>query len=157
MSEGNFQLSHNWTLWFHKIDDANWTIDSYINIMSFNDMIGFMTAYNTIKKYMNQGLFFLMKNDIPPIWESPENINGSAISIITGFDINTELLTYMIGICGDDWVEDMSKLNGLSITPKYKKLLIKIWTNDLTPLNFSKNVPLKMENVKRKIYMENIK
>ena len=29
MVSGEEKLKHYWTLWFHKIDDNNWLIDSY--------------------------------------------------------------------------------------------------------------------------------
>ena len=29
----NFNLKYNWVLWFHKLNDNNWGIDSYEKIL----------------------------------------------------------------------------------------------------------------------------
>jgi hypothetical protein len=56
----NFNLESKWTLWFHKVNDNNWTLDSYskvFNINTYHDLLFILKELDNI----TSGMFFLMK------------------------------------------------------------------------------------------------
>ena len=70
---------YNWNIWFHRVDDKNWLIDSYKNIGTITCLEEYVYYYNKINTFTD-GMFFLMKNNIPPLWEDINNINGGVIT-----------------------------------------------------------------------------
>lgn len=73
--EDHFPLDTYYTLWYHGITEKKWDKDSYIKIGIIHSIKEFWTYYNNINTFL-KGIFFLMKEDILPIWEVPANING---------------------------------------------------------------------------------
>lgn len=73
----NHLLNNNWTLWFHDPDSKNWSKESYIKIYTFNTVEGFWSIFNQIPDInINSGMFFLMKENIFPLWEDEQNNKG---------------------------------------------------------------------------------
>jgi hypothetical protein len=68
-------LENNWTLWFHNINNNDWSIDSYDKIYSFNSVETFIKLYRKINNF-SAGMFFLMKDPIEPMWENEYNRKG---------------------------------------------------------------------------------
>ena len=62
-------------LWFHKVNDTGWGINSYRKIVDFNDLDDFLYAYKMIESF-SSGMFFLMKKDVKPVYEDKENKMG---------------------------------------------------------------------------------
>ena len=50
-------LENKWTLWFHKINDNDWSIDSYKKVLSFNDIESFIVLFKKINNF-SAGMFF---------------------------------------------------------------------------------------------------
>ena len=76
----NFDLKHKWVLWFHKVNDNNWSLDSYskvIDVKTYYDILFILKDIVNI----TSGMFFLMKEGISPIYEDPKNINGGYWSL----------------------------------------------------------------------------
>ena len=142
--EMNYPLKENWTLWFHKVDDNNWTPESYQEIYTLDDLEDFHAMFNTFfntdeKMTATAGMFFLMKDGIPPIWEDPKNINGGMWTYKAPKKLNhqfksdkiwIELCGACVGMSLTKNVEDMKYINGISISPKLDNCIFKIWTND---------------------------
>lgn len=81
MSNLNNNLNNNFTLWYHNPNNSNWTEDSYHQILSFNNLEEFWVLDNLINKNLiENGMFFVMKEDIVPIWENDKNKEGGYIS-----------------------------------------------------------------------------
>ena len=119
-------------LWFHKVNDTGWGIDSYRKIVDFNDLDDFLYAYKMIESF-SSGMFFLMKKDVKPVYEDKENKDGGIFS----FKLSKK-------VCKTFWYElshlfiegnltnkkiDFSKITGISISPKTNNCIIKVWTN----------------------------
>ena len=126
------QLNSTWTLYFHKLYDTNWDISSYIKLYEIKDLEEYTIINNIIKPaHIENGMFFLMRNNIKPLWESDDNINGGSISfkIYKKFihQAWNELTDLLIGekILKND--EEYNNINGLSISPKKQFSIIKIW------------------------------
>ena len=132
----NFDLNNKWILWFHKVNDNNWSLDSYSKIFEIK------TYYDVlfIIKYINNitsGMFFLMKEGINPIYEDEKNINGGYWSLrVTkkdSFEYWEKILYYL---CIDHITNNKEELiNGFSVSPKINNCIFKIWNNDYTKIN----------------------
>jgi len=128
------------TLWFHKVNDTNWDIDSYRKVIDFDNLDDFLYTYKMIESF-SSGMFFLMKRGIKPVYEDKENKDGGIFS----FKLSKK-------VCKTFWYElshmflegnltskfsDFSKITGISISPKTNNCIIKIWTNTCNGINTS--------------------
>jgi hypothetical protein len=125
-------LNDKWNVWYHHIKD-NWSIDGYKKIFTIDNGIDFWKLYNNWDSLggITSRHFFLMKNDVKPVWEDPINIKGGCWSFkivdsmagelwedLSVLLITNELLTNTIGL-------------GLSIAVKKNNTcVIKIWNDD---------------------------
>ena len=137
-SFSNFNLKHKWVLWFHKSNDDNWGVDSYekiLDLSSYHDVLFMLKQINNI----NCGMFFLMKENIKPIYEDPKNKNGGYWSMrITKKDSEVFWKKIVYYLCIDQ-ITDTPKnellINGLSISPKVNNNIFKIWNSDYKYIN----------------------
>ena len=131
-------LGTSWTLYCHLAHEKKWDLASYIIITDNIDTVEKLIAIterlseNTIKHSM----LFLMKTGITPMWEDKGNRNGGAFSykILTKTvpEVWKEL---MYRICGNTLMIDsnnMSHINGITISPKRSFSIIKCWMMDQT-------------------------
>ena len=133
MNIENFNLESKWTLWFHKVNDNNWSLESYskvLDIYTYYDLLFILKELDNI----TSGMFFLMKEGIIPIFEDENNINGGYWSLrITkkeAFDFWQKIVYYLVmdNITVDPFYKN--KINGVSISPKINNCIFKIWNNN---------------------------
>ena len=129
----NFNLKYAWTLWFHKVNDNNWTPDSYskvLEIKTYHDVLFILKELDNI----TSGMFFLMKDGIIPIFEDINNINGGYWSIrITKKDAIEYWEKIIFYLCIDNLTingDHDSKINGMSISPKINNCIFKVWNSN---------------------------
>ena len=68
------KLNSTWTLWLHLPHDTDWTINSYKKVFSFDMLENAIALLENINENIVQKcMLFIMKNNIKPIWEDPEN------------------------------------------------------------------------------------
>ena len=125
-------LNSKWTLWYHKSNDTDWSLESYIKLATFSSIEEFGIVYNNLKPiHIQNSMLFLMREGINPIWESPENKEGGCFSFkIYRQDIYeawNELSYFLIGENILKEKNDFSCVNGISISPKKTFSIIKIW------------------------------
>ena len=129
----NFNLKHVWVLWFHKVNDNNWSLESYskvIEIKTYHDVLYILKEIENI----TSGMFFLMKEGILPIFEDEKNINGGYWSLrVTkkeSFDFWEKIVYYLCvdNITTTDDYEEI--INGISISPKINNCIFKIWNSN---------------------------
>ena len=137
---------YNWNIWFHRVDDKNWLIDSYKNIGTITCLEEYVYYYNKINTFTD-GMFFLMKNNIPPLWEDINNINGGVITYkITKKNADNIWKDLTMGLIGNTLTENQNNyINGISISPKINNCIIKIWVKSerlLTKIKFNKFITL---------------
>lgn len=117
-----------WILYYHETTEKDWTKKSYHKIWEFNTVEDFWRFFNNFE-YLHNGMLFFMRKNVFPLWEEPENINGGQWSIKIpkqeAHNLWTELIMSLIGEYFTK--EHMNDVNGISITPKPKASLIKIW------------------------------
>ena len=128
----NYQLNTNWCLWYHSINDTNWKKNSYKNLYTIQNLYDLKGINNTIDKiHLQNSMFFIMKENIFPTWEDPDNREGCCISFkISGSVLKEQWDLIMNNILIEDILKDKSNseyLNGISISPKKEFNIIKLW------------------------------
>ena len=126
-------LTDNWTLWFHNPETDDWSEQSYIKIYTFNTIEQFSNLFQKIPTLnLSTGMFFMMKNDILPLWKDKNNINGGCWSYKVGKKdaaqgyLDLLVSTISENVCGDH----PEIINGASISPKKGFCIIKVWNNN---------------------------
>ena len=128
----NYQLNTSWCLWYHSINDTNWKNNSYKNLYTIRNLYDLKGINDTIEKiHLQNGMFFLMREDIFPTWEDPDNREGCCISFkISGSILKEQWINIMNYVLTEDILKDKSKsdyINGISIAPKKEFNIVKLW------------------------------
>ena len=124
------QLNDTWVLWYHDLKSSDWSELAYDKLFSFNTVEDFWILYNNINDLTN-GMYYLMRNGIPPMWEHEKNINGGAWTFkIDKRNLNNfwkDLSCYCVGetVCSQP-----QNIVGLSISPKIRYATVRVWTSD---------------------------
>ena len=133
----NFPIQSKWSLWYHSITDNKWTKESYKKIMNINNLLDYQfLKTNFEQQHLQNGMFFIMRDDIFPTWEDPDNRLGGCVSfkvyskdIIEAWNkLFLNLISENITIETDCWEE----INGISIAPKKEFNIIKLWLRNDT-------------------------
>jgi len=131
-------LNDIWTLHFHDPDNDNWTKESYINLGTIGCVEDFSKLYRTIEPHWTQGMFFLMREHILPMWEDKYNSKGGCFSFkLYKEDIHTFWFNIMSIILGETFLKEEKReelwncINGVSMVPKKKYWLVRIWISDI--------------------------
>lgn len=166
--EENHPLANTWTVWFHKLQNTDWSINGYQQIYTFSTIENFWRFYNSIivpdseskVPFLMRGDFFIMKEGVNPMWEDPANINGCSISYLTkdeadhqvdnmdsDFEKWMELCIYLIS-------NYEPSLNGISSSPKSNKFLFKLWKSDCEHLTVHDGFKVDLSTIKLKMHKE---
>jgi hypothetical protein len=138
------KLKYNWNIWYHHEKD-NWKLSGYKQLYNINSANGFWKFYNNWDKVggVTNKHFFLMREDVTPIWEDKNNINGGCWSFKIqedqAEDLWEDLSVYLV--CNELCPSIVDEIMGLSIClKKNNNTVIKIWNKN------SKNNSLKLIN-----------
>ena len=123
-----YKLNNKWTLWYHSLKNKNWDNKSYVKVIELNTLLDYKLLEDIMRiNHLQNGMFFLMKNDIFPTWEDPKNRMGGCISFKYDNNILKEWLKVLL-LCITDNLSDYNKeINGLSISPKKEFNILKVW------------------------------
>ena len=128
-------MHHSWNLYFHDLG-SDWNKKSFHKLASFDNMKTFWEKQLAIHEFLEYGLFFYMRDNIFPSWESPENINGGSLSIRVKKDIVTQVwdeIAYLFvsnQILKCEFSHLNKHVNGVTISPKqHNNFVIQIWVN----------------------------
>jgi hypothetical protein len=140
----DIELNNKWILWSHN-NKNDWTINGYKKMYEISSVYEFWKIYNNWDKLggLTKNNLFLMKENIIPIWEDENNINGGCWSFK-----NVESNAYELwedlscNLVTDNLCPTISnEIVGLSIAlKKNNNIIIKIWNIN------SKNNSLKFIN-----------
>lgn len=122
------KFRNKYILWFHNLDTNDWSFKSYQKIYEIKNICDFWSIYNN-HYCLHNGMYFLMKNDIKPLYESEDNKNGGCWSI----KLNNNVFKIWLNLCLDfvgSILDENNIINGLSISFKHRFYIIKIWIND---------------------------
>ena len=146
-------------MYFHKVSDTNWGINSYIKICNINSQNDLLYLFNKIKNY-NSGMFFIMKNNIKPIYEDKKNINGGVWTFKLSKKYCNNFWKEMCHLfCTENLTnkkEDSTIINGLSISPKINNIILKIWISKASNINILKK-NIKNLYIKDAMYRSHLK
>ncbi len=144
----NHKFSTNWSIWYHH-QKHNWKLDSYKNIFLIKNIRDFWNFNNNLNIIggINTQHYFMMRNDITPIWEDQNNKNGGCWSIKFPVEKSYELwIKLSMYIVGETLTNDEYLVNGISICAKNTTTsVVKIWINNNTKSSI-KNLPTDILN-----------
>jgi hypothetical protein len=135
-------LNDEWSLYFHRPQDANWSVDSYLKIVTLDTVEQVLELMRNLQDvFITNSMLFLMKRNILPVWEDPKNCRGGCFS----FKVRNEMvphvwhqLTYAITGCFVSSDGDfMEKITGITLSPKKGNCIVKIWMEDSSFQNAS--------------------
>ena len=127
----NDKLNCKWNFWFHSPTDSSWSLDSYHLICTVEKIEDIVFILKKLTN-LNNGLYFLMKYGISPIYEDSQNINGGywsfRINKKNSYNMWSELIFNM---CIEQFnnKDFINNINGISISPKVNNSIIKIWNS----------------------------
>jgi hypothetical protein len=127
-------LESKWSIWYHLPNDTNWSINSYTNLFDYNTVQKCVGLNSLIcDKLLLSCMFFIMKDDIAPVWEAPENMNGGCFSFkIQNIHVPGIWKSLVYSIAGNTLFTNddaMNSVNGITISPKKFFCIIKVWMN----------------------------
>ena len=71
----------SWTLYFHSPEETKWTLNTFINLGAMKNWRDFWAVIDTLKEAsLSDGMFFMMRDPSPPLWESHQHIRGGCYS-----------------------------------------------------------------------------
>ena len=127
----DYLLKNKWVLWYHSLKNKSWDNNSYVKVIEIKSLLDYKLLEDIMRlNHLQNGMFFLMKNDIFPTWEDPKNRMGGCISFKYNNNILNEWLKVLL-LCITENLSDFNKeVNGLSMSPKKEFNILKIWIKD---------------------------
>ena len=129
------KINSQWTIYYHAPDSSDWSLASYKLIAKVTTIEQFWTVLNELgPKVIETGMLFIMRGDIPPLWEHYNNAKGGSYSIRVSMKTAEEIFhKYAASVVGECLLPEcsMDTINGISISPKSgDNCIIKIWNQD---------------------------
>lgn len=131
-----------WTLYFHSPEETKWTLNTFISLGSMKTWRDFWNVVEALTvEVFSDGMFFMMRDPSPPLWESHHNIRGGCYSFrcqkkdAPDIYLN-HIIACMLGIVSSD----DNRVNGISISPKRGFNIIKIWNTDAQKFSRPSNI-----------------
>lgn len=129
----NSKFTQPWILWYHH-ERNNWSINGYKKIIEINTIQDFWKLYNTWDKIggVNNKHYFLMRENVHPIWEDDNNIKGGCwsfkVSESESKHLWEDLSKYIIT---ENITQKPEEITGISICLKKNSFsVIKIWNKN---------------------------
>lgn len=122
-----------WTLYFHAPDDSSWTPGSYVKLGTFKSFMTLWGALNRIDvEHFLTGMYFLMRDPLPPMWEHRDNIKGGTYCIKVPESVahDTFQRYAAASILDAATTDSRNTIVGVSISPKKGFHILKIWNNN---------------------------
>jgi len=143
-----------WTLYFHAPREKRWTLDTFQPIATFQTLKDALAVFQELGDKIKRGMFFCMRNPIPPLWENHQNIRGGSYSIRGSAEHGPEYYkAYIVGaMTGVVTSNPEDQVTGVSISPKIMTgpngahrvgfYVIKVWNKDSTQFNKTTGIHL---------------
>ena len=131
-----------WTLYFHAPKEKRWSLDTFQPIMKITKLEDVLSVFKEMGDKLKRGMFFCMRDPIPPLWENYQNIRGGSYSVRGGPEDGIDIFKYyVIGSMINTVVKDsLDTIVGVSVSPKIMNgpngvskvgfYVIKIWNKD---------------------------
>jgi hypothetical protein len=124
-----------WTFYIHLQNSTDWSYESYYKLLKCECLQSIVSLNHALgSELLKKSLVFLMKDDIQPLWEEPNNRNGGSFSFkIHNKDIDYVWKQILYHVIGGELVKDkdiLKHLNGISVSPKKTFCILKIWMDN---------------------------
>jgi hypothetical protein len=142
--------SGSWTLYFHSPEESKWTLNTFVSLGSMKTWKDFWSIMEALgAEPFSEGMFFLMRDPIPPLWENHQNIRGGYYSFrCQKRDATDCYINYIIAaLTGHLTKNATNQINGLSISPKRGFNIVKIWNQLSVQHNKPADLAYGMANV----------
>lgn len=128
----NYKIEDKWNLWYHSLTNDKWTKETYKKIIDINNLLDYyFLRKNFERQHLQNGMFFIMRNNIFPTWEDPDNRLGGCVSFkVYSKDIINAWNNLLLNLITENLtidINDYDEINGISISPKKEFNIIKIW------------------------------
>lgn len=132
----NYKLNSLWALWYHNPNDSNWDLSSYHKVIELRTINDFWDMFTLLKtSHFQNGMFFIMRNEIKPMWEDLHNVDGGCWSFrVNKKEVPKTWLELVMLSVGETLMKESKyskTINGISISPKRSFSIIKIWNNNV--------------------------
>lgn len=155
------ELPKTYNFYYHAPENNDYSLESYIEILSFNTFEEFWMLDKFIRKDMiENGMFFIMADPVLPIWEDEKNIRGGCVSWKVDRKNSYKLWIDTVGhFISQNLGEYTNKINGVSISPKKNSSIIKFWFSeeiDIENMNLPASFLLANDKIIYKSHVQNI-
>lgn len=146
--------SGTWTLYFHAPREKRWTMDTFQPIAKLKSLRETLTVFNELGDKIKRGMYFCMRDPIPPLWENYQNIRGGSYSLRGGPEEGSDYYkSYIIGAMMNYITRNADdQIVGISISPKIMSgpngthrvgfYVIKLWNKDSENFNTTTGIHL---------------
>lgn len=144
--ENDIFLGDCWSLYFHDPANESWDAKSFQLLQTISTVQDWVYADKAFQNLWQDGMFFLMREHIQPVWEDPHNSKGGCLS----FKVNKpESKEYWFQLGCKTVGEVLSKntaaaanVCGVSISPKRSFCILRVWlASEDAPENFFLETP----------------
>ena len=122
--------SGSWTLYFHSPEESKWTLTTFTSLGSMKTWKDFWSIMDSLgSEAFNEGMFFIMRDPIPPLWENHQNIRGGYYSFrCQKRDASDSYINHIIAAMTTQLTKNVTnQINGISISPKRGFNIVKVW------------------------------
>lgn len=131
MEEFN-KLSSKWDFYAHLPHDTDWTINSYKKIHTVSTLEETIAVTETLPEILVKNcMLFVMRHGVKPTWEDPMNRDGGCFSYKIPeknvHEVWKELTYVVVGNTISKQLSFVNNVTGITISPKKKFCIIKIW------------------------------
>jgi hypothetical protein len=129
----NRKFDFKYNVWFHDANDTNFEIEGFNLISNINDVNDFIIINEILKinyKMLLNGMFFVMKDGIKPLWNDEQNKDGGCISWKIEKNNSLEYwCNFFLLFITNNLPRELNKynINGISINPKKNCNIFKLW------------------------------
>jgi hypothetical protein len=135
-------LSEKWVVWAHLPHDTDWSMNSYISIMTVTYVEEITALMHTLPdSLLSTCMFFCMKEHVKPVWEDPANKQGGCFSYKITQSIGDCWRNVSYSMVGKTLSKEKAfqdAVNGISISPKKNFCILKVWMSSCSFQDASK-------------------
>ena len=140
----------SWTLYFHEPEDKSWTLESYKKIAATAAWEGFgMLLRELGPQRISNGMLFVMRGDVSPLWENKANIRGGSYCLKVGRRNATEIFQRYLAAAalGCATTNPENAIVGVTMSPKKGFCIIKLWNASAKAFNSPEDVVVLHEEI----------
>lgn len=131
-----------WTLYFHAPREKRWTLDTFQKVAAVRTLREMLQVFHELGDKVKRGMFFFMREGVPPLWENYQNIRGGSYSLRGGPEEGSDYYKAycLAAAAGLATATESDQIMGVSISPKIMNgpggahrvgfYVIKVWNRD---------------------------